>query len=79
MVAAIIITVYASSAIGIWWYIHLAHGPNGLWKWAKLGQTDIFVTLCPVLNTIANVMWFEWPLRKPEGSPSFAKKFFRIK
>ena len=80
MIVEIIIAVYALSAIGIWWWIHLSHGPNGIWKRAKLDQSDIFMTLCPVLNTIANVMWFsDWPLRKPEGSPSFAKKFFRIK
>ena len=80
VVAIILITVYALSAIGMWWYIHVSHGPNGICKWAKLDQSDIFITLCPLLNTIANVMlFFEWPLRMPEGSSSFAKKFFRIK
>jgi hypothetical protein len=79
MIVAIIITVYALSAIGMWRYIHLSHGPNGLFKWAKLTHSDIFITLCPGLNTIANVMWFEWPIRKADGSSSFVKKFFRIK
>jgi len=79
MIVTCIIAVYAVSAVGMWRYIHLAHGPNGIWEWSELDRRDILMTLCPVLNTLANLGWFVWPVRRTDANSDRIKKFFRLK
>lgn len=77
MVGLILFGIYALSAIGMWLYIHLSHGPNGIYSHADVDRRDVFMTLCPFLNTIGAVLWFEWPLYRSDSD--HIKKFFRIK
>jgi hypothetical protein len=80
MIVAIVITVYALSAFGAWRYIHLAHGPNGVWNWHQPNVADVAMVVFPVLNTISNMMWLaQWPIRRSGTNSDPIKKFFRIK
>lgn len=79
----IAIVVYLVSTFLMWKYYSIAYSENGVWQGIKPDVSDIFITFCPVMNTLASLMTWstEFPRKKSkkEKKPRDLKKFFAVK
>ena len=70
------IVVYIVSVISGWFYVKLAHSKNGVWKNVNTDSKDVFVTFCPIINTLFIVGWvIEFPIK----SEFNFNKFFNVR
>jgi hypothetical protein len=77
----ILLFIYLLSAFGCWLYVHIGHGNNGYWKNTSPSGTDVFVTFCPLLNTLGV---FIWVMQSPFTGEDYAyerlwRKLFGLK
>lgn len=60
----IVLVVYIVSVLRVRKYIQKAHSERGIYSGMKLDNSDGFIALCPIINTIAAIiMIFVLPLR----------------
>jgi hypothetical protein len=69
------LVIYAVSALQAWYYFHLKYSDErGRWHEYDPRALDVFITVCPVINTISVVGWaIEFPLYTDIG---FGNRFF---
>ena len=77
----IMIVVYGISAFMVYKYMQIAHSKGGIWSSSETGGGELFITFCPILNTLFMISWLvNWPFRNKRYSPfSNCNKFFKIK
>ena len=65
MILFIIITVYILSFMKIYFWLRAVYSEKGAWEISKPGITDIALTIFPLVNTIAAIIFsFESPVHK---------------
>ena len=78
MITLFIISFYAISAVGAWRTIHKMYCKGGSLYGHHADLSDLFVTICPGMNTIiaiAGVFGFG----RIGGASSLMDRFFRVK
>lgn len=76
------IIIYLVSAVLVWWYVKISHSIGGRYRGIIPDSFDVWLTLLPLLNTIAALMgWIAfWPYEQKRKSLKLnAAKFFLIK
>lgn len=72
------ILVYLISAIVTWKWFRIAFSPKGIWESLTPSLTEIFIVVCPVLNTINTfIVMFKTPFK--ERSNKDKSSFFNLK
>lgn len=75
MIIIILISIYLLSVLGMWYFIHITHSKGGIWEHLSPNETDLLITLCPLVNTIFCILsWAFLFVEKLDLS-----KFFNIK
>lgn len=64
------IVVYLLSAYGMWKYFHLAYSDKGRWSNLDADPQAIFITILPLLNTLAMIVFWL------SGHPIEDRKYF---
>lgn len=78
MIESLLILLYVGSAAYVYNWFRIAYSKGGRWEYSSAIPLDIFLTLCPWVNTVVFVMCVLLPPK--EGDPVFTvEKFFRIK
>lgn len=77
MVILIPILIYTLSAFGMWKFLQIAYSTGGRWSNIEPTSADVFVTFCPVLNTVG-CFWFMFSGARRKD-PTHYNKFFKIK
>jgi len=74
IVIILIVLVYLISTFGMYKYFQKLYSKNGIYEGIEPHGMDLFLTFCPVYNTILNFLWIaSYPVKLDY------KKFFRIK
>jgi hypothetical protein len=73
----ILIGTYLISTLGTYLYINKAHSKEGVFEGVKLDKWDIFITFCPILNTMVNFSWILYYSKRSKKKNY--NKFFLIK
>lgn len=77
MIWIILIAVYLVSAYLTWLWIHIAQSKGGSYEGINTSFKDLFVTICPVVNTMFSLIG--WLFYFPYSLKSNYNKFFKIK
>lgn len=54
-----IVILYLLPAYYAWRYIHIAHAKGGIYELIELGSSDMFIVICPFLNILACIVWWD--------------------
>lgn len=76
----IFIVVYIISFFLYRKWVNIAYGKNGSLRGLTITNSELFLTICPVINTVACIMWIVYPPSKDTKWKKirFLKKFFNI-